>query len=946
MTTDTRAYVWCDLGTLHPGQPATIREDHIQGQGLCLVTGTITLAGIVRPAAGSPVNLAYSDGQNWIARFPRRLRVLSSSADPLRRETTLSVGCLLSYYSNRKPPVETLQETEQNASVPDVVRRAAALPITAAWVTQKILDALGLQAASSIPFDIKRVVDEWDLSAGYVEELGRIASSCGYFCRMDAQERVQFVSKDQEISIGPLIQREQIIDLTPMGVGDLPGEAVYSRYESTRLVAPDASLTEDQLSSRNWEREVVIGGPVQAIHSYTDSGGVLQKQFITYNDWSISETTYDSKDRVTRREQTANSLLGITKSVTTFDYGSSVSLPNTEGYDEQADSQVLSETTQDYGPKGDVEVACGKNAPWGSLNNATIQKSWRTTSYDRNPVAGITKTVTTQAVLYISTPHGSDAISRLREEGEPVEDLYGYASRLVSYGSSTRIRTERNFGLQKRPGQQERNRAALEKTPTVEQQTQTVWSYGSPASLTAIELSPPYTSDDSILAAGSPPSYSVVAGNAAQQAMRYGRIENRLLLANRNGSGLTLNLRDMPAEPFGLFHIRLNGCTGAFRTNGTTWTLGATGCRATTDALFWAAIDGTLADAWFPLPPGQASLPAAVAVTTNANPAPANAMAIPAGFDPLAPNLTALFAALPTNTPAVPLATVNPAVFIRPWRERIKAAAGIRVGAGATVRPWRRQTIQAAAGVRVGAQGRTVRIKAGTAAAVAATFPLDMLGGNVLTVGATQARATTFPLTLESGSSGPAFSLVTSRAALGGAGNQFINWGNAGGVNAQIVHPFNINTNTGTTVSVTMLYTNKFRRFVQVAVVPGDPLVLNGNFQGNFAIGDNLLSTHVFDSGENPISIVWPSGFAGAGTQIQAGQFGEFTARVVAYDAAGQALASFDVNGVSGQNPGTAVFIGIRSSSTPIFRVDFMLTSGIDKSLFIINQVDFTTVFA
>ena len=77
---DLRHWVFCSLGPVDPRSPVTITDDHVQGQGLCLTRASITLTGTYRPAAGSPISLAYSDGTNWIARVPRRLRVLSSQA--------------------------------------------------------------------------------------------------------------------------------------------------------------------------------------------------------------------------------------------------------------------------------------------------------------------------------------------------------------------------------------------------------------------------------------------------------------------------------------------------------------------------------------------------------------------------------------------------------------------------------------------------------------------------------------------------------------------------------------------------------------------------------------------------------------------------------------------------------------------------------------------------
>jgi len=728
MSLDLRHWVFCSLGPVDPRSPVTIQEDHVQGQGLCLTKATITLTGAFRPAAGSPISLAYSDGANWIARVPRRLRVLSSQVDPLQNITTISAGCLLTYHSNRKPPVEVLKETEENAGVSDLERRISIQPMSSAWVAGKILQTLGLTAAGSTPFNIKRIVDEWDMSGGYVEELGKIAKSGGYVAWINESEQVEFINKRSDpAGPGPLLTGGQILEMTPVNVGDLPGDAVFARYTTTALLPPDANQSDDDIKKRNWEREVVFGDPVQAIHTYTNAAGQTVKEFITYNEYSQSETQYDQRDRVLRRTELSSGLNGARITETTFSYGSGIG-----GAEDFAD--VRQESTIEKGPKGDLLAACGANGPHAATfrQKGTITTGWRVTTYEKDKASGITQTKTRNATQYLNTPHGSDAISRLREAGDTLDELLPVAGRIVGYGSQTRIRTEREFGLQRRPGQQERNRSALEKTPSVEQVAAVTWAMGSPASQTAVELSPPYVSDDRIASTGGAnPVYSVIASNAGAQALAYATGENRLLLGNRNGQGLQLHPMDLPAKPMDVLYLRINGVTGAYRVNGCTWSLAADGIRCTTDALFWAAVDGDASKAFFPLPPGVTTLPAAAAVTTNPNPRPPNAMAIPAGFNPLAPNLAALFAALPSGLAPIPRATITPTRFVPPYNAILQARGGARVGARVRLQRWLPKTIQVAGGVRVGGMGRRIHmIGTGSNATITPhTATLTQVGG-------------------------------------------------------------------------------------------------------------------------------------------------------------------------------------------------------------------------
>jgi len=696
---DTRHWAWCSLGPLAP-EPSTIADTHVQGAGYVKVTGTVNLKGIYRPTPGSEVALAYSDGQRWIARLPRRLRVLASFADPLRGVTTVSVGCSLAYFEDRKPAVTNITNEEANPDLSDLERRTAAQSISASFVVGQILSTLGLTAAGSIPFTTTRVVDEWDLSAGYVEELGRIAQSEGYFARINEAGQVAFVSKDQEITAGPLVTQKEIIDLTPQTVGELPAESVYARFTRLRLVAPDPETIDNEkaVQLRNWEREQVNGGAIQSINTYTNAQGVSVKEMITYNDVQITQTTYDGLDRVIKRREYSNQLNGNRYTETVFSYASGVGT-SPSGEDT---SRVRREDYTEWTPIGDIAAACGKTGPAVDFRMGSGVSLTRATIYDKETSSGITQTKTYQQVLYINTPFGADAIAKLRDQGtETFQNIMVDARRLTSYGSSTRIRTEREFGLQKRPSQQARNRLADGKAPTVEQQAAITWAIGSPAAQTTLELSPPYVSDDRIITQNG--TYVVVPSDAEQRSAAYARIENRLLLANRSGVGLQLLPIDAPPAPFDLLYVRMGGCTAACRMNGTTWTISPSGVVVTSDVLFWGAIDGTVDAAWFPLPPGATSLPATAAVTTNANPLPANAMAIPAGFNPQAPNLATLFAALPSGVPAVPRATINPSVVVRPFHETISLRGGVQVGARFTVQRWLPTTVVIGGGVRVGA---------------------------------------------------------------------------------------------------------------------------------------------------------------------------------------------------------------------------------------------------
>lgn len=782
MPIDSRAYAWCNLGPLAPGG-SSVAESHVQGSGVITYRGTINLTGVVRPSPGAVVELAYSDGQNWIARLPVRLRVLSSFSNPLgsSKTTAVSVGCDLAYFEDRKQPPDVLTARDANPSTPEAVWRAAAPAIPAAWLVEQILAALGITAAGSIPLTNYYTREKFDFTAGYVEELGKLATSERYAVRMNPAGLLEFIYKDpDDLGASVILSEEDLIDLNPINSGTLPGDAVYARFTSLSLKAPDSGLTEEGLQKRNWEREETISPATVHTHRWTEhvrvpqldgngqpvtkqaknqwgyplyyvdgqlvTGQGLNNQQLTegrvmvpvfevkayereekigYVSRTISITSYDSKDRVISRKTETFGLWGIDYSETYYTYRENYSAAQQVNakINEIDYGEIESERTYEWAPLGPVRMSLGLQASYASVRGGVFggqyQSGIQETVYEKDKASGITKTLTTSFVPFMQTPDGSETISRLRENRQPwdsVDDLLAVATRLVCAGSETRIRTEREFGLQRRPSEVERSATANEKTPAVEQQTSTAWAVGSATSQTQVELSPPYVPDDRIIESSG--SYSVVRSDADQKALAYARCENRLLLGHRNGNGLQVLPEVLPPAPLGLIYIRLNGATAAFRVNGTTWNIDPEGVTATTDALFWGAIDGTAANAWFPLPPGVTSLPGLSAVTVNANPKPANAIAISSGFSFTAPNLSSLFSSLPTAAAPVYAKTITPGVLLKPYHETITLSVGS--GSGVIIDPqtWIPQTGSLLAGSGSGVVADLRRTLAGSGSGV------------------------------------------------------------------------------------------------------------------------------------------------------------------------------------------------------------------------------------
>ncbi len=112
-----------------------------------------------------------------------------------------------------------------------------------------------------------------------------------------------------------------------------------------------------------------------------------------------------------------------------------------------------------------------------------------------------------------------------------------------------------------------------------------------------------------------------------------------------------------------------------------------------------------------------------------------------------------------------------------------------------------------------------------------------------------------------------------------------------------------------------------------------------GANRGNFTPGDHVLYNNAWGA----ISVSSATGFAKIGAQIQSLKFGTFVARISAYDAQQNLLASFTEAGVSNSNnDGSAIFIGVEGTglgtpaiSTVVFSLDS--ASGGEPERFAIN---------
>lgn len=677
MAVDIRAEVSCSLGTLISGSFA---DDYLQGNGLIKTRGEVVLSGTQTPAVGTQVSFTYAkDGNTYT--IPRVLRVLSSFADPFRRTTTVQLGCKLTYLENRKPPLGNPNSKEEHSAVPCYVFDRATLPISASYVLTECLSALGL-SSGTIPLTNTFSIEEFDLTPGYVQVISDLLQSEGYVGYLDSDEELQFIDLTDETGTGPLIGTSEVIDLGPIGVGDLPGESVVVRYNSLRLRAPE-DLQDDEFLKRRWEVEEVFGQAQEVSTSYENAAGTTITVSDFFYPYTFSGTLYDAWDRkvesvtlttassaeVNGRWASDAAKTGVSWNRATnrishevVQYAVSASVPAVNLLNELqangatslkqtltalslADSgtaaacvedppesydQILSQTSTSY--FSELELAGSLNidsyTSQGNLISfgtvADLVNSQTTIGYEKDDASGITKTVTQQWLSRSQTVSGQQDLATLlansteTDTSALIATLLAKASPVVYQNSEVQLHTQLQFGLQRRPSQADRNNTANLKPNVSEQKAELEWVMGSPTSTAVTEFSLPYAPDDQI-GWTSVGGYTSTASDAAQKAQRYGRIQNKLLLGNRNGTSIQLAPEQLPKRPFDPLYLQAGGFTGAYRVNGTSWAFDANGIVASVDALLWGAVSASsgtsLASSWIPLAPDTSSLPTPYPVT-------------------------------------------------------------------------------------------------------------------------------------------------------------------------------------------------------------------------------------------------------------------------------------------------------------------------------------------
>lgn len=643
---DIRAAVSCSLGPVISGG---IDEDSVIQAGLLRTTGSVLISGLITPAIGTAVTVSYARaGVSW--QINRSLRVLSSFADPLKRTTSVKLGCKLTYLQDLKEPINWTALDDPSNTLTAEDARIITLPIRAQAIAQQCLTKLGITGSFSLSNSFS--IASFDLSAGYVDVLGRLLESeclCGW---LDASEVLQVVNLDQAGGTGPVIDSSQIIELSEIGSGQLPGEAVTVSYSTLKLKR-NVPVTEELVKLRNWERTDSFGFPTLVSIADPKSATGVQFFYYYYIPHTITISTYDRWDRLVSRTTDSYSILAEiapsfvahiggmngnaicrTVSITTIDYKVLAGpRPKPDDYD-----KVARETQLNYEP---YVKLIGSTEVYSAFGAADIAFNWndsptrlflasRTETTNRSMKDGIGADVSITTVhswqAYGYTQRGQQQISAVLSgidlfagdapnvvsSGVAEAVISSSAEQLIYQGSSEEIRIGREVNLQRRPNAADRVTEGLGGR-TVESSSELSLAMGSATAQRRTEFTLPLAPDDTFIKVGG--TYTSTPSDAPQKAQRYGLVQNRLLLGNRNGVGIQAAPNVLPATPFAPFVISSGGVSALYRTNGLSWTFDAQGIVLSCDALFWGGVGGS-GPIWFPVAPGITTLPAAPATTT------------------------------------------------------------------------------------------------------------------------------------------------------------------------------------------------------------------------------------------------------------------------------------------------------------------------------------------
>ena len=545
-----RGEVYCSLGNVISGRFA---DSYLQQAGLVFCRGQVQLAGIYRPPIGQSVSFAFGRGNGNASRLPRTLRVLSSFADPFLKITTVQLGCSLTMLQDNREPETKATPQDTNPSLPIGWENYFAAPVAAADVAAKCLAALGITAAGPIPLENYFTVDFIDLSAGYVEVLGKLLESECLIGWINAAEQLEVRSLlDASVQTGPLFSADNVFSLSDIGVGGLPGEAVSVTYNPIQLKDTSITVGVSPGLGGNWSQTTTYGFPVQVSIPYSTATGNATYD-LSYVPLQDAISTFQS-DRLTQAETTSSKPYPVAngsyvgqllsagigfpdvpvenRSVTFNRYGSN--------------GEVIERTDIEY--VSAVEYAGSLNLPFVfgptdfvAINSqSTVIREKTITSYQYS--GSVVRRSVARYQNWAMTPNGQQAVSQGRDtlpNAAAVSAFFNSLAGEPAYVGTEITITDAGPQVQERPGPA---RLAIEQYGTTgtreDRSVELEYLYGTSSYERVVTFQLPYSGDDYFIFSGGfwvPQNYG---DSAKAKAVNYGRTQNRLRLGNRQGVSL------------------------------------------------------------------------------------------------------------------------------------------------------------------------------------------------------------------------------------------------------------------------------------------------------------------------------------------------------------------------------------------------------------------------
>jgi hypothetical protein len=512
------------------------------------------------------------------------------------------------------------------------------------------LQKLGL-TASSIPLTNKFSIPEFDYSNGYVDVLGDLLISESYFGYLDTNEVLQIRSLAVDAGIGSVYSNSDIIDISQINSGELPGETVTVSYSTLRLKStndennPEPVSLEPQeevdIQERFWEFNKVIAGPnYYTVGNLVYSGTEVTETYTTYErvnksdvpvlritkEFGRPEKIYGSIGTQFEKIKSVNllgelpkgfTLLREESETTEYDYLGEKTRTRTIVYEPVLAIVGSLDLEYVYTEKIDnVYVTYGYSPSNGNFMGL-VPTSEVVSVFSKS--GNFQQQITSEYKLWPYTIPGQQSIAASKDLLRTIGAVRGVIEVAINSGT-VHARTTATINevgeVPKRPdnllnGAYNKDQNANSGNNwRVENVAELSLALGSATAQRRIELSMPHAPDDTFfkVMAGGTTLYYSVRSDAAAKAVLFGRIQNKLLLGNRNGMSLQLAPERLPSEPFAPMYIQANGLTALYRANGNQWAFDSNGIVCSTDALFWAAVGGT-GDFWFPVAPGIVTLP-------------------------------------------------------------------------------------------------------------------------------------------------------------------------------------------------------------------------------------------------------------------------------------------------------------------------------------------------